>query len=61
MYRMKSDLLPVLMAACKGQLDDVTVEWKEGTALTVVMAAKGYPGSYAKGTVIRDTDKVRGW
>lgn len=59
MVRMDSDLLPALLAACQGKLQDVAVTWKEGTALTVVMAARGYPGSYAKGTVIRNTHDVR--
>lgn len=58
MIRMDSDLLPALLAACQGNLQDVSVSWKDGTALTVVMAARGYPGSYAKGTVIRNTENV---
>ncbi len=53
MMRAKSDILPVLLAASKGTLDQVTMEWHDQVALTVVMAAKGYPGSYAKGTPIR--------
>lgn len=59
MVRMGSDLLPALLAACQGKLQDVSVAWKDGTALTVVMAARGYPGNYAKGTVIRNTENVR--
>lgn len=52
MMRMKSDLLPLLLAAAKGELDRAHVEWRDETALTVVMASKGYPGSYDKGTPI---------
>lgn len=50
--RLNSDLLPVLLAAAKGTLSDITLDWSADTALVVVMAAKGYPGSYVKNTVI---------
>jgi phosphoribosylamine--glycine ligase len=52
MMRMKSDLLPLLLAAAKSELDHAEVEWRDETALAVVMASKGYPGSYDKGTII---------
>ncbi|WP_137156588.1 phosphoribosylamine--glycine ligase [Rhizobium sp. FKL33] len=52
MMRMKSDLLPLLLAAARGELDRAQVEWRDETALTVVMASKGYPGAYDKGTEI---------
>jgi phosphoribosylamine---glycine ligase len=52
MPRLKSDLLPLLMAARDGQLDHVDVRWHDKVALTVVMAAAGYPGPVQKGTVI---------
>jgi phosphoribosylamine--glycine ligase len=52
MMRLKSDLLPLLLAAANGTLDQVTVEWSDDVALTVVMASKGYPGSYEKNTPI---------
>ncbi|MFB2565579.1 phosphoribosylamine--glycine ligase [Rhizobium sp. IMFF44] len=52
MMRLKSDLLPLLYACAKGTLDQVTAEWSDDPALTVVMASKGYPGSYAKNTPI---------
>lgn len=49
----------VLMAACSGKLNSVKdLKWSEQSVLTVVMAANGYPGSYTKGTVIRDLDKA---
>ncbi|HSF95481.1 MAG TPA: phosphoribosylamine--glycine ligase, partial [Thermohalobaculum sp.] len=53
MLRLKSDLLPALIACAKGGLADVELEWSPDPALTVVMAAEGYPGSYRKGTEIR--------
>jgi phosphoribosylamine--glycine ligase len=56
--RLKSDLLPVLLAACDGRLSEERLSWREGTALTVVMASRGYPGSYDKGTEIRGVDEA---
>jgi phosphoribosylamine--glycine ligase len=53
MLRLKSDLLPVLLATAVGRLGGVTVEWNDEPALCVVMAAKGYPGDYARGSEIR--------
>ena len=52
MLRLASDLLPALIAARDGTLKDVSLKLADDAALTVVMAAKGYPGDYAKGTVI---------
>ncbi|KQY99937.1 phosphoribosylamine--glycine ligase [Pseudolabrys sp. Root1462] len=56
MLRMMSDLLPALIAARDGQLKHFDLRWYPDAALTVVMAAKGYPGSYKKGTVIGGLD-----
>jgi phosphoribosylamine---glycine ligase len=53
MLRLKSDLLPLLLAACDGMLDRAQALWREDAVLTVVMAARGYPGEPLKGTVIR--------
>ncbi|HEX3440267.1 MAG TPA: phosphoribosylglycinamide synthetase C domain-containing protein, partial [Pseudolabrys sp.] len=52
MLRLMSDLVPALLAACDGQLKNFDLRWYGDAALTVVMAAKGYPGNYAKGTRI---------
>ncbi|WP_440409647.1 phosphoribosylamine--glycine ligase [Neorhizobium petrolearium] len=52
MMRLKSDLLDLLHAAATGTLDQISAEWSDDVALTVVMASKGYPGSYDKGTPI---------
>ena len=54
MMRLKDDLLTLLLAAADGTLDKVSVRWRSEAALTVVMAAKGYPGPYAKGSEIRN-------
>jgi phosphoribosylamine--glycine ligase len=52
MLRLMSDLLPALIAARDGVLKNFDLRWYPDVALTVVMAAKGYPGNYARGTVI---------
>ena len=52
MMRMTSDLVPLMMACAEGTLNTQTCQWTEDVAITVVMAAEGYPGSYDKGTVI---------
>ena len=53
MLRLDSDLLPALLATTEGRLDGVKLEWSDDAALCVVMAAKGYPGTYAKGSEIK--------
>jgi phosphoribosylamine--glycine ligase len=58
MARLKSDLLPVLLAGAEGKLSGVTLDWHDEPALVVVMAAKGYPGSYEKNTVIGGLDEA---
>jgi phosphoribosylamine--glycine ligase len=56
MLRMMSDLVPALLAARDGQLKNFDLRWYPDAALTVVMAAKGYPGSYNKGSAIEGLD-----
>ena len=58
MLRLKSDLLPALIAACDGQLKHFDLRWSNEAALTVVMAAKGYPGNYDKGSIIGGLDEA---
>ncbi|HUQ36456.1 MAG TPA: phosphoribosylamine--glycine ligase [Aestuariivirga sp.] len=53
MMRLRDDLLTLLLATVDGTLDKVSVRWRDHFALTVVMAAKGYPGDYVKGTEIK--------
>ncbi|MET4697882.1 phosphoribosylamine--glycine ligase [Constrictibacter sp. MBR-5] len=56
MMRLRSDLLPALVASADGALAHLDLRWHPETALCVVMAANGYPGDYAKGTEIRGLD-----
>jgi phosphoribosylamine--glycine ligase len=58
MLRLMSDIVPAVMAATEGQLANFDLRWFPDTALTVVMAAKGYPGSYAKGSAIEGLEEA---
>jgi phosphoribosylamine--glycine ligase len=59
MMRLKSDLLAALIATVDGVLGTFDLRWHEDAALVVVMAARGYPGDYAKGTEIRGIERAR--
>jgi phosphoribosylamine---glycine ligase len=56
MLRLMSDLVPALLASRDGMLKSFDLRWYPEAALTVVMAAKGYPGTYARGSVIEGLD-----
>ena len=56
MLRLMSDLVPAMLACCDGVLKSFDLRWYPDAAITVVMAAKGYPGPYAKGSSIEGLD-----
>ena len=58
MLRLRSDLLGALLAACEAQLAETELRWSAKHSMVVVMAARGYPGSYAKGSAIRGLDRA---
>lgn len=58
MMRLETDVVPALMACANGTLDQAKVSWSDKTAMNVVMAANGYPGSYKKNTVIKNLDEA---
>jgi phosphoribosylamine---glycine ligase len=58
MLRMMSDLVPAMLAACDGQLRNFDLRWFPEAAVTVVLAARGYPGDYKKGSVIGGLDEA---
>ena len=58
MPRLKDDLLTLLLAACDGTLDKVSVRWRDDHAITVVLATKGYPAAYQSGSEIRGIDRA---
>lgn len=63
MMRLKSDLVPALLACVDGGLNHLDLRWSQEAALTVILATKGYPDAYPKGSEIRGLDaaaKVEG-
>lgn len=56
--RLRSDLLAALVAACDGELRSFALRWSAEHSIVVVMAARGYPGGHAKGSVIRRLDRA---
>jgi len=52
MIRLGAQALDAMLACAEGRLDQAQLNWAQDHALTVVMAAKGYPGSYQKGSAI---------
>jgi phosphoribosylamine---glycine ligase len=58
MLRMMSDIVPACLASCDGQLKNFDLRWFADPAVTVVMAAKGYPGDYKKGGRIAGIDEA---
>jgi phosphoribosylamine---glycine ligase len=54
--RLGAQMLDLMLACAEGRLNAARVHWADDHALTVVMAAKGYPGAYAKGSVIGGLD-----
>ena len=62
MRRLKSDLAPVLAAAAKGDLASLpALEWDQRPAVTVVMAAQGYPDEPLTGSVIRAVSEAQSY
>ena len=59
MMRLESDLIALCNAAIDGKLDQVTAQWSQKTAVGVVLAAGGYPASYAKGDVINGLEDTK--
>ena len=58
--RLRSDFVAAMLATIEGTLGHVSLRWDERSAVTVVMAAKGYPGSYEKGSVIAGAETAAG-
>ncbi len=58
MMRLGAQALDLMLATARGELDQAQVNWADDHAMTVVMAANGYPGAYGKGSVIRGLDAL---
>jgi phosphoribosylamine---glycine ligase len=61
LFKLKSDLLPVLLACAQGNLSNVEpLEWRDGVAVCVVIASKGYPGKSETGFPIYGLEQLEG-
>ncbi|MGQ0611934.1 MAG: phosphoribosylamine--glycine ligase [Paracoccaceae bacterium] len=58
MMRLGAQALDLLLACAEGRLDQVQVHWADDHALSVVMAARGYPGAYQRGSAIGGLDRL---
>ncbi|WP_412562324.1 phosphoribosylamine--glycine ligase [Thalassobius sp. MITS945101] len=58
MLRLGAQALDLMQACAEGRLAEAQVNWADDHAMTVVMAAKGYPGAYEKGSVINGLDAL---
>ena len=58
MMRLGAQALDAMLACAKGELDNYKLNWADDHALTIVYAAKGYPGTYEKGSKILGLDKI---
>jgi len=58
MMRLGGQILDALLSTAEGKLDDVKINWAEDHSITVVMASKGYPGPYNKGSIIDGLDEL---
>ena len=56
LMRMKSDIVPILMAVAEGDISGIRIDWHDQAAVCVVMASQGYPGEYRKGDQIDGLD-----
>lgn len=63
LVRMKSDPVPLMLAALEGKLSAESIKWENDASVCVVMASQGYPGAYSKGKIISGIDyaeKIQG-
>jgi len=58
MMRLGAQALDLMLACGEGRLGECAVQWADDHAITVVMAAQGYPGDYARGSEIRGLDAL---
>ncbi|AQS09221.1 phosphoribosylamine--glycine ligase [Clostridium saccharobutylicum] len=59
LYLMESDLVEVIEAALREELDKIEIKWKDGVCINVVLASKGYPGNFTRGYEIKIDEKVK--
>jgi len=60
LFKMESDILPILLACVEGKLDSIKkIEWKSGVSVCVVVASRGYPDKPEKGKIIKGLEKLK--
>ena len=59
LVRMKSDIVPIMLASISGKLDTIDLEWHSQASVCVVIASGGYPGRYKKGKQITGLDSLK--
>ena len=59
LFRMKTDLVEIIIKLLEGKLDEVKIEWDNRPAVCIVMASGGYPGSYEKGKIISGIEEAQ--
>ncbi len=59
LVRMKSDIVPIMLASISGKLDTIDLEWYSQASVCVVIASGGYPGRYKKGKQITGLDSLK--
>ena len=59
LVRMKSDIVPIMLATVSGKLDTVNLEWHPQASVCIVITSGGYPGNYIKGKEITGLDLLK--
>jgi phosphoribosylamine--glycine ligase len=61
LFKMESDIMPILQACIEGRLDkSMTIGWRDGVSVCVVLASRGYPDKTEKGLIIKGLDDLKG-
>jgi phosphoribosylamine--glycine ligase len=61
LFKMESEIIPILQACIEGKLDkSMTIGWREGVSVCVVLASRGYPDKTEKGMIINGLDDLKG-
>ena len=57
--RLKTDLLKIIINALSNKLNKTKIKWKKDKSMTIVLCSKGYPGSYTKGKILKNINKIK--
>ncbi len=60
LFKMESDLMPIIIACCEGRLSDIKeIQWKPGVSVCVVIASRGYPDKPEKGETVQGLEELK--